>query len=45
MAKKVKKSTFEIHAFVELGEGRISEDNAALFDELVVIDSVRPFDE
>ena len=45
MAKKVKKSTFKIHAFVELGEGRISAENAGLFDDLLVVDSVRPFDE
>jgi len=45
MAKKVKKSTFKIHAFVELGEGRISAENAGLFDDLLVVDSVRRFDE
>ena len=45
MAKKVKKSTFKIHAFVELGEGRISSENAGLFDDLLVVDSVRRFDE
>ena len=45
MAKKIKKSTFKIHAFVELGEGRISAENAGLFDDLLVVDSVRRFDE